>query len=106
MSRNVVPVIAFLFSLSTALAQAGTRTIMPLSYEPTSTTIYYKLGEKTIQIKTFLYGTAKDIVYVNVHDDEITALNGAKKLLEKNGGYLIKIENGKERNIRFKLHGQ
>jgi hypothetical protein len=106
MLRTVQSVIVFLFFLSTASAQPGTRAFISPFYEPTSTTIYYKLGEKTIQVKTFLYGTAKDMVYVNVHDDEITALTGAKKLLEKNGGYLIKIENAKERNIRFKLRGQ
>jgi hypothetical protein len=46
------------------------------------------------------------MVYVNLHDDEITAVNGARKVLEKRGGMLIKIENYRTRNIKFKLEGK
>jgi hypothetical protein len=73
---------------------------------PRESAVSYKLGERIIQIKTFQYGTVKDIVYINLHDDEMTAINGAKKLLEKKGGILIKIENYRTRNIRFKLDGK
>src|SRR5206468_125422 len=62
--------------------------------------------ERVIQIKTFQYGDLKDIVYVNLHDDEITAINGARKVLEKKGGLLIKIENFRTRNIKFILDGK
>jgi hypothetical protein len=41
-----------------------------------------------------------------LHDDEITSINGARKILEKKGGYLIRIENYKTRNLKFKLEGK
>jgi hypothetical protein len=76
------------------------------SFLPRESSVSYKLGERVIQIKTFQYGNVKDMIYVNLHDDEITAVNGAKKLLEKKGGLLIKIENYHTRNIKFKLDGK
>jgi hypothetical protein len=82
----------------------------PLSYHTfekkcslKETTIYYKLGNSTIQLKTFQYGNAKDLVMINLHDDETTSVIAARKLLEANGGLLIKIENGNKRNIGFRL---
>jgi len=54
----------------------------------------------------YQYGNSREKVYINLHDDEVTAVNGAKKLLERKGGYLIRIENYKTRNLRFKLDGK
>ena len=65
----------------------------PKLFSPKENSVYHKLGERLIQIKTYQYGDAKDKVYINLHDDEMTAMNGARKLLEKKGGYLIRIEN-------------
>ena len=73
---------------------------------PAINSFYHKLGDRNIQIKTFQYGNANDIVYINVHDDEVTAVMSAKKMLERKEGLLIKIENFKTRNIRFKLGGK
>ena len=102
--------IIFIFILFFVLLSSAGQTHIPSektkTYLPKVTTVFYKLGERTIQLKIFQYGDVKDMVYINVHDDEVTAINGAKKLLEKNGGIFIKIENNKTRNIRFKLEGK
>lgn len=73
---------------------------------PRVNTVYYKLGERSVQVNTYQYGDIKDLVYINLHDDEITAVNGARKVLEKKGGFLIKIENYRTRNLKFKLDGK
>ncbi|TMI70519.1 MAG: hypothetical protein E6H09_16385 [Bacteroidetes bacterium] len=87
-------------------AQTSVQLATPRVYLPKEYSVYYKLGERVIQIKLIQYGNSRDRVYINLHDDAITAVNGAKKLLERKGGYLIKIENYKTRNIRFKLDGK
>src|SRR5204863_7778372 len=87
-------------------AQTSVQLATPRVYLPKEYSVYYKLGERVFQIKLIQYGNSRDRVYINLHDDEITAVNGAKKLLERKGGYLIKIENYKTRNIRFKLDGK
>src|SRR5262245_22644399 len=89
----------------TCSAQTSVRLTTPKLYSPKVTTVYHQLGERVIQIKIYQYGIAKDKVYINVHDDEVTAMIGAKKLLERKGGYLIRIQNDRTRNIRFKLEG-
>lgn len=66
-------------------------------------TIFHKLGDDLIRIKVFQYGDAKEPFFINVHDDEITAVSGAKRILEGSGGVLIKIENDGQRNIRFRM---
>ncbi|MDP4263361.1 MAG: hypothetical protein Q8941_12615 [Bacteroidota bacterium] len=91
------------FILLPVIAQTSVHTIITRPFLPKETTISYKLGERVLQLKTFQYGNTKDLVYINLHDDEMTSVNGAKKLLEKYGGFLIKIENYRVRNIKFKL---
>ena len=95
-----------LLSLQLAAGQSISGPVTDKTFVPKINTVTYKLGERIIQIKTFQYGDRKDLVYVNLHDDEITAVNGARKVLEKRGGYLIKIENFRTRNIKFKLDGK
>lgn len=73
---------------------------------PVERTIYYRLGENTIPIKILQYGEVRDIIYINVHDNEFTSVEAAKSLLEVNGGTLVKIENNQERIIRFRLRNK
>ncbi len=74
-------------------------------YTPVTTTINHKLGDNQIRIKLFQYGKKKDIVFINLHDNEATSVTAAKDLLQTNGGLLIKLGNGNKRNISFRLDG-
>lgn len=105
MQKASLPVI-FLFVIQVALAQTSMRKVIVQPNSPVINSIFHKLGDRTIQIKTFQFGTSKDIVYINVHDDEITSVNAAKRLLEIESGLLIKVENYKTRNIKFRLAGR
>ncbi len=87
-------------------AQTSVQLATPKIYLPRENSVYFKLGDRVVQIKLIQYGNVRDRVYINLHDDEITAVNGARKLLERKGGFLIKIENYKTRNIRFKMDGK
>ena len=69
----------------------------------TEKTIFHKLAENTVSIKVQQYGDRNDIVFINLHDDEITSVDAAKRILLEHGGLLIEIENNAQRNIRFKL---
>lgn len=73
---------------------------------PKVTTFYYKLGDDQARVRIFQYGANKDLFFINLHDDEITAVSGAKRVLEKNGGTLVKVENYRQRNIKFKMNGK
>lgn len=98
--------IILLFILISTAAQTSVQLATPKLFTVKESSVNYKLGERVIQIKILQYGNVKDKVYINLHDDEVTAINGAKKILERRGGYLIKIENYRTRNIRFKLEGK
>lgn len=69
----------------------------------TEKTIFYKLAENTIPIRIQQYGERTDIVFINLHDDETTSVDAARRILDELGGMLIKIENNAQRNIRFRL---
>ncbi len=88
----------FFLSLQ-SFSQADTQS----RFIPIEKSISYRLGEKKIILKVFQYGEVKDLVYVNVHDNESTSVEAAKSLLEINGGTLLKIENNQQRSIRFRL---
>lgn len=70
---------------------------------PTEKTIYYKLAENIIPLKIQQYGEQTDIVFINLHDDETTSVDAARRILEQEGGLLIEVENNLQRNIRFRL---
>ena len=69
----------------------------------TEKTIFYDLAGNIVPIKVQQYGDKSDVVFINLHDDEITSVDAAKRILEVNGGLLIELENNSQRNIRFKL---
>jgi len=69
----------------------------------TEKTICHKLAENTVSIKVQQYGERNDVVFINLHDDEVTSVDAAKKILLEHGGLLIEIENNAQRNIRFRL---
>lgn len=89
-----------------SLSQTSVRKMIITPNTPEITTIAHKLGDRTIHIKTYYYGNSKNIVYINLHDDEVTSVNAAKRLLQMESGILIKIDNFKTRNIKFKLEGK
>ena len=66
-------------------------------------TIFYNLGGSIVPIKIKQYGEKTDIVFINLHDDETTSVDAAKRVLEESGGLLIEVENNAQRNIRFRL---
>ena len=82
------------------------RTAAIRSINVTEKTILYQLAENIVPIKIQQYGESTDMVFINLHDDELTSVDAAKKILEQYGGMLIEIENNSQRNIRFKLGRQ
>jgi hypothetical protein len=69
-------------------------------------TLFYSIGHKKIALKITAYGHRKDIVMINLHDNETTGVNAAKSVLEKTGGILLSIENKGERYITFTQRGK
>ncbi len=65
-------------------------------------TASYKLGDSTIIFKTYATSTDKTI-YFNLHDDENTAVQAAKSVLNKINGKLIEIKASGERLISFNI---
>lgn len=91
-----------LFSFTCSFLQVHQTTALR-SINVTEKTIFYKLAENIVPIKIRQYGERTDLVFINLHDDELTSVDAAKRILEEDGGMLIEIENNLQRNIRFKL---
>lgn len=91
--------IALLLVLNACVAQTGNDDAVII---PSVKSHFYDLGNRKIEVKIFKYGDASNIVYVNMHDDEKTSIAATMRLLEKQGGQFIKIENTGLRNISFK----
>lgn len=76
-------------------------------YFPLETKIYYQLGEKEIiPIRLIRYGNDQRYFCFNMHDNEFTAVQAARSVLETKGGVLLKIDNRGQRLIRFRLKGK
>lgn len=89
----------FVFSQTTA-SPITSRALIPKV-----TTVYHQVGSTVIPIKYYQYGDSKDLFFINLHDDEMTAVNGAINLLETHGGTLVRLANKMQRNISFKMGG-
>lgn len=75
-------------------------------FEPVTTTVPYRIGETVVLIKVSEYGSERTKVFINLHADEMTSVQAATRMLEEEGGLLIRIDNHRKRNIRFKLGGR
>jgi len=93
----------FLFSCTCLHAQQSVEFTQPAESINTEKTIFYNLAGSIVPIKINQYGERTDIVFINLHDDETTSVDAAKRVLEEAGGLLIEVENNVQRNIRFKL---
>ena len=66
-------------------------------------TILYDLAGNIVPIRILQFGDRTDVVLINLHDNEVTSVDAAKRILQQHGGMLIEVENNAERNIRFRL---
>lgn len=77
----------------------------PSEYVPVESSVSYKLGDRILKISSLHYGVATKALCFNLHDNEGTSVEAAKEVLKVTGGTLLKIENNKQRVIRFRLKG-
>ena len=75
-------------------------------YVPAVQILYFNLGDIRIPVKILQYGSRNDILCINLHDNEQTSVEAARTILQSTGGTLVKIENGRQRVIRFIYRGQ
>ena len=106
-----MPGIALLFSLTVAISGVKDQQVhnKPVEHHaafiPAEKTIVHQLGDKAISFKVIQYGQNVNTCCINVHDNEKTAVDAARAILEQEGGVLIKIENNAQRIISFPFKG-
>ena len=74
--------------------------------EPQTETLLLPLGDTTLTFTKRTYATPQLFVFLQLHDNEVTAEEAAMKYLQKNNGVLLSIENGGERNVSFSFQGR
>lgn len=78
----------------------------PSTYVPVEKRINYSLGERKIELVVQQFGERQDIVMLNLHDDETTSVEAARRVLAETGGVLFRIENDEARLISFEQDGR
>ncbi len=81
----------------------GQQTSSDTLYTPVETTSVFRIGNRDITLLKQQYGERDDFVMLNLHDDERTSVNAAQKILQRNGGTLIRILNDSARLISFSI---
>jgi len=66
----------------------------------------YSWGSTKTEVVITQFGERKDIVMINLHDDETTSVEAAKIVLQQTGGMLIRIDNSNKRLISFVKNGK
>jgi len=97
--------IAFLF-VGILSAQPGEQ-VNPVTkavYTPITRTLAHTIGNRTVIITVMQYGDPNGVYCINMHDNEGTAVSGAIPVLEMTGGTLIRVENFKQRQIKFRFN--
>src|SRR3546814_20594444 len=62
----------------------------------------FRLNDSTITIIKHVYGQ-DSIRFLSIHDDENTGADAAMDFIRENGGSLVELQYGNERNIKFNL---
>jgi hypothetical protein len=75
-------------------------------YSPVQNRYEFDWGGKKSSLVLTQYGDRKGLVMIHLHDDELTAMDAAKKIMSQTGGLLIQLENGGERLVTFKKGGR
>jgi hypothetical protein len=70
-----------------------------------TTKYFFAIGERKLPVHLQQYGDVRDLVFINMHDDENSSVEATKSVMEKRGGLLIEIQNSDKRDIRFKMRG-
>ncbi|HZH01779.1 MAG TPA: hypothetical protein VEY32_11890, partial [Flavisolibacter sp.] len=74
-------------------------------FQPTIQHFDKLIGETVINLQWRTYDTGK-LLIVHLHADESTAKNAAIHVLEEEGGKLLSLENGAQRNIQFQKNSK
>jgi hypothetical protein len=67
---------------------------------------HYILGNTQVAVQVAVYGDRRNVVMLNLHDDEITSVEAARNVLQTTGGILVNINNNYERLVSFTLKGK
>ena len=69
-------------------------------------TFLFPLGDSQIVFKKSIYNDSTPYVFLQLHDNEVTAEEAAHQYLQQAGGVLLSIENKGTRNISFTIGSQ
>lgn len=78
----------------------------PVLFSPLKTQISLRVGDRKLQVSREQYGPENGFYCINLHDNEYTSVTAAREVLPQTGGTLLKIENGRQRIVRFSLKGR
>ena len=67
---------------------------------------HYLLGNTQVSVLVAVYGDRKNVVMLNLHDDETTSVEAARNVLQTTGGILVNINNNYERLVTFTMKGK
>lgn len=70
------------------------------------TIIDYQVGDVTVQAAVYQKGTYAKELYFNMHDDENTSVEAAKKVIDLYGGRLVELRHNGQREVTFNLKGK
>jgi hypothetical protein len=78
----------------------------PANYTAQEKVYHYILGSTQVSVQVSHFGNRKNVVMLNLHDDEITSVEAARNVLQQSGGILVNINNNYERLVSFTLKGK
>ncbi len=114
-TRSLSPVIVFFLLIVLGLtcmqmtAIAQTDSTITITAEKTgnftsdSITTFIPLGESSVLIKLYRYGSNDSVFFISLHNNEQTAIEAAKTVLQQTGGQLLVLENNRKRNVQFSI---
>lgn len=79
---------------------------LPAKYTAEEKIYHYILGSTQVAVQVSHFGDRKNVVMLNLHDDEITSMEAARNVLQQSGGVLVNISNNYERLVSFTFKGK
>jgi len=68
--------------------------------------LYFEVGDQTIKAVIYQKGQYAKELYFNMHDDENTSVQAARRIIDIYGGKLVELKHSGRREVSFNLNGK
>lgn len=94
-------ILLLVFFQVSSFAQTDSTSFTDSTYKPEVKEHKFKLGDSSVYVFTSDYEPELSVAFISLHSNETTGIRAADTFLQTTCGYLVRLENNEQRNVKF-----